>query len=167
MPVDQALFRQIAGSFASGVTVVTTGAEGDYQGMTASAFTSLSLTPPMILVCVDRTSRTGTLIQQSMESSGRFNVNILAADQEEVSRAFARSLAENESDSLRGVPYDLGQFGVPILKGTLAYFECHVALKYDGGDHLIFVGEVEDGGVSDRPGPLLYFRGKYRRLGEA
>jgi flavin reductase (DIM6/NTAB) family NADH-FMN oxidoreductase RutF len=166
MPLDQSLFRQVAGSFASGVTVITTGTDGSYCGMTASAFTSLSLTPPMILVCVDRTSRTGSLMQQNMESTGRFNVNILAVDQEHVSRAFARSV-EGEGDALRGVPYDIGKSGVPILRGSLAHFECRVALKYDGGDHLIFVGEVEDGGVSEHQAPLLHFRGRYRGLAEA
>ena len=159
MPIDPMLFRQIAGSFASGVTIITSGQEGGYHGMTASAFTSLSLNPPMVLVCVDRGARTLGVI----ESCGCFNVNILAQDQEDVSRSFAKR-SEPGEDGMRGVVYTLGKLGAPLIKGALAAFECRVALRYDGGDHVIFIGAVEDGSLEDEVEPLLYFQGRYRAM---
>ena len=159
MPIDPTLFRQVAGSFATGVTIITSGQEGGYHGMTASAYTSLSLNPPMVLVCVDRGARTLGVI----ESSGCFNVNILASDQEDISRAFAKR-SEPGEDGMRDVVYTLGKLGCPLIKGALASFECRVALRYDGGDHVIFVGAVEDGSIEEEAEPLLYFQGKYRAL---
>lgn len=159
MGIDSLLFRQLAGSFATGVTVVTSGHESVFHGMTASSFTSLSLEPPMILVCVDRSARTLPIIQQS----GVFNVNVLSSDQEQVSRTFATRY-EPGTDGMRGQSYDLGRLGAPLLDGCLAQFECRVREQYDGGDHVIFAGEVEHGYFDDSALPLLYFRGKYRAL---
>jgi flavin reductase (DIM6/NTAB) family NADH-FMN oxidoreductase RutF len=161
MPIDPNLYRQVASCFASGVTIITSGEEGAYHGMTASAFTSLSLNPPMVLVCVDRGARTLGVI----ESSGFFNVNILAGDQEDVSRRFAKR-SEPGEDGMRDTVYTLGKLGAPRIKGALAYFECRVALRYDGGDHVIFVGAVEGGEIDDEAEPLLYFQGKYRALAQ-
>jgi flavin reductase (DIM6/NTAB) family NADH-FMN oxidoreductase RutF len=161
MPIDKALFRQVAGSFASGVTVITTGFEGKYHGMTASAFCSLSLDPLQVLVCVDRTAHTLPLLQQS----GHFNVNILASGQEEISRIFANKEAAQRV-TFEGIEHTLNAKGVPLLKGALASFECRVALQFDGGDHVIVVGEVEDGDLGDGDDPLLYFRSRYRSLAD-
>lgn len=158
MSIDRALFRQVAGSFASGVTVITTGRDGHYHGMTASAFTSLSIEPTMILVCVDRESRTFPLLQET----GAFNINMLGTGQEQVSRVFASKDAPEHG--LRGVEFTLGTLGVPLLNDTLAYFECRTTHQFDGGDHVIFVGEVENAGFNEELEPLLYYRGKYRHF---
>jgi flavin reductase (DIM6/NTAB) family NADH-FMN oxidoreductase RutF len=159
MSVDPAAFRAAAGSFASGVTVITSGRDGAYHGMTASAFTSLSLEPTQVLVCINRGTRALSVIQES----GCFNVNILAAEQETLSRIFASRDAP-ERDTLQGIDYTLGGLGAPLLTGALAYFECRVAEEYDGGDHVIVVGDVENAGAGDAAEPLLYFRGSYRKL---
>ena len=155
MSIDKALFRQVAGSFASGVTVITTGRDGHYHGMTASAFTSLSIDPIMILVCVDRVSRTFPLLQ----STGAFNINILSTQQENYSRLFASKDAPEHG--LRGIDFTIGSTGVPLLTDTLAFFECRTTQQFDGGDHVIFVGEVENAGFSEDLEPLLFYRGKY------
>lgn len=162
MPIDKTLFRQVAGSFASGVTVVTSERDGVFHGMTASAFTSLSLEPALVLVCMDRA--TGTLT--ALQSTGCFNINILGVAQENLSRMFA-SKDDPGRHGLKGAEYTIGTLGMPVLKGALAYFECRVVQQYDGGDHVIVVGEVENAGFSEDADPLLYFRGRYRRLAES
>jgi flavin reductase (DIM6/NTAB) family NADH-FMN oxidoreductase RutF len=156
--IDKMLFRQIAGSFASGVTVVTTGGDGEYHGMTASAFSSLSLEPPLVLVCVDRTAATLPYLQ----ASGAFNISILTDAQEQISRQFAAK--DSPQSRLEDTDHHLGANGIPILDNCLAYFECRVVSQYDGGDHIIFVGEVTSGALGDSNEPLLYYRSAYRRL---
>jgi flavin reductase (DIM6/NTAB) family NADH-FMN oxidoreductase RutF len=159
MSIDKTLFRQVAGSFATGVTVITTGFEGSYHGMTASAFASLSLEPTTILVCIDRSTHTLTILQEC----GCFNVNILSAAQENLSRIFASKDAP-ERHGLQGIDFTVSDLGVPLLRDALAYLECRVIQQYDGGDHVIVVGEVENAGTNDGPDPLLYFRSHYRGL---
>jgi flavin reductase (DIM6/NTAB) family NADH-FMN oxidoreductase RutF len=159
LSIDKTLFRQVAGSFATGVTVITTGLEGEFHGMTASAFTSLSLEPTQVLVCIDRTAHTLPVLQ----ACGRFNVNILGEDQEDISRLFASKEAQ-QGHALDGVDYRLGELGVPLLKGTLGFLECRVVQQYDGGDHVIFVGEVENAALGEAERPLLYYRSRYRRI---
>ena len=156
MTVDKDLFRQVAGSFASGVTVITTGRDGDYHGMTASSFSSLSLDPPLILVCFDLTAAT----LSAVDATGAFVVNILAAEQEAISRQFASRGAHTLDD----VAFDLGELGMPIIHDSLAHFECQVARRHIEGDHVILVGAVEAGAVDQGDDPLLYYRGSYRRL---
>lgn len=161
MSIDKVLFRQVVGSFASGVTVITTGSEGSFHGMTASAFSSLSLDPTLVLVCVEKTAQTYPVLQ----SSGRFNVNILALEQEYLSRTFA-SKDSPHAHGLVGIDYTLGELGLPVLDGALAYLECRMVEQHEGGDHVIFVGEVEAAGIGESADPLLYFRSKYRSLSE-
>lgn len=149
-------FRRVLGHFASGVTVVTTwDANGRPTGFTASAFTSVSLTPPLVLVCVDHRAQT----YDALRAHGRFAVSILAADQEAVSRHFA-STQLNKFDR---VPFEKGAQGLPVLPASLARLECRTVLTYPGGDHTIFVGEVETAAVGEGE-PLLYYRGHYDRL---
>lgn len=160
-PVDAATFRQLMGRFATGVTVITV-AEGErYHGMTANAVASVSLEPILLLVCVERATHTHGMI----ERSGRFAVNILAADQERVSRLFAEKL-EPQPGSLRGERFHLAGSGTPVLSDGLAYLDCRVARAYDGGDHTIFVGEVIDGAALRDAPPLVFYRGGYRALAE-
>ena len=156
MSVDKDVFRQVAGSFASGVTVITTGRDGNYHGMTASSFCSLSLEPPLILICFDLTAAT----LAAVDATGAFVVNILGSQQEQISRQFASRGAHN----LDTVDFELGQLGLPIIDGSLAHFECRLSRRHLEGDHVILVGEVEAGGVDNGDDPLLYFRGSYRRI---
>jgi flavin reductase (DIM6/NTAB) family NADH-FMN oxidoreductase RutF len=157
--MDAKEFRSIIGNFATGVTVITTAAGDELQGMTANAFTSLSLDPLMVLICVDRASHTHRVLR----AGGAFAVNILGAHQEEVSRLFARK-AEPERGALRGQPFRIGETGAPVLEQCLAYLECRVSEELPGGDHTIFLGEVVDAAVLDDGPPLLFFRAEYREL---
>ncbi len=149
-------FRHVLSHFASGVTVVTTwDADGRPTGLTASAFTSVSLDPPLILVCVDQKAQS----YPALRASGRFAINILAAEHESVSQHFA-STSANKFDT---VPYRAGALGLPLLPEALAHLECRTVQAYPGGDHTIFVGEVEAAQTGEGE-PLLHFRGLYTRL---
>jgi 3-hydroxy-9,10-secoandrosta-1,3,5(10)-triene-9,17-dione monooxygenase reductase component len=157
-------FRRVLGHFASGVTVVTTcDADGHAAGLTASAFTSVSLHPPLVLVCVAHASQS----YPALRASGRFAVNVLAADQEAISRRFATSALPDGADKFEGIAYRPGALGLPLLEGALGHVECSTVPAYPGGDHTIFVGQVEAGacGHDAEAAPLLYYRGQYSRLG--
>jgi flavin reductase (DIM6/NTAB) family NADH-FMN oxidoreductase RutF len=156
MSVDAASFRRALRQFGSGVTVVTTrDAAGDPIGLTVSAFCSVSLHPPLVLVCIAHHSETN----QAMKHSGRFAVNVLAEDQEEVSRRFALP----GRDKVVGFAFQEGRLGLPLVPDVLAQIECRVRSFHDEGDHAVWVGEVR--AVASRPGrPLLYHAGTYQRL---
>lgn len=156
MPVTPDEFKQALGRFASGVTVVTTADNDKLGGLTVSAFSSLSLDPPYILVCIDKRSSANALIQ----SSRVFAVNILAKDQADLSNHFA----SRREDKFAGVAYHMGRLGVPILENTLAALECALVQVVDGGDHYIYIGQVEHSSVAEGKEPLLYYRGQYRSL---
>jgi flavin reductase (DIM6/NTAB) family NADH-FMN oxidoreductase RutF len=160
MAIDAARFRQIFGHFATGVTVITTAHEGWLHGMTANAITSVSLDPLLLLICVDQTAHT----HGQLTNAGRFAVNILGEDQEDLSRLFANT-QEPERDSLRGASYHFGVHGAPVLDKCLAYLECEVADRCEGGDHTIFIGSVLEGDLVQEAAPLIFYRGGYRRLG--
>lgn len=153
MPVSSADFRSALSRFASGVTVVTTkDSDGKLFGITVSAFCSVSLDPPLVLICIEKT--TGS--HHAFEQSGRFTVNILASNESSVSDHFA-SLIE---DKFAGVDHAVDEHGIPILTGSLATLQCSLFKALDGGDHSIFIGEVEHVIVRDAD-PLVYFRGSY------
>ena len=154
-PLSKDDFRKILGSFATGVTVITTNVDGRLHGMTASAFASLSLEPMLVLVCVDKAAVSHDLIARS----GSFAVNILKRQQEDVSTNFARKDPDRKLE-IKDLPHRLGVTGSPILEEALAYLDCRIYQAYAGGDHTIFVGEVQEGGVQDGA-PLLFFRGRY------
>lgn len=151
-------FRPVMSHFATGVTVVTThGKEGPY-GLTVNAFTSLSLDPPLVLVCLDN-CLSGL---QAFKDSMKFGVSILSETQEDISRMFAKK----DSERPMHIYYE-GPAGIPLLKGSIAVMECQTVDMYPGGDHTIFVGNVVSAQVLDGNGaanPLLYFRSGYRRL---
>lgn len=154
MPIDKQLFRSVLGNFAAGVTVITTvGPDGTPYGLTATAFTSVSLIPPLVLACIDKRSETYTYFG----SSGVFAANFLSQEQQHISQRFAVS----GGDKFAGVEWRAGVVGAPILAGTIGHVECRVQHEYDGGDHTIYVGEVESAGT-DTGEPLIYFRGAYR-----
>jgi len=159
MTIDPLEFRSIIGHFPTGVTVITTAAGEELQGMTANAVASLSLDPLLVLVCVDK----GTHTHRVLERGGVFAVNILGEHQEEVSRLFARR-AEPEVGTLRGQRFTLGRTGAPILEDCLAYLECRVTEVLEGGDHTIFLGEVIDGRIVGDAAPLIFYRGRYHGL---
>lgn len=152
-------YRRLIGCFATGVTVITMARGGEVRGMTANAVTSVSLEPLLLLVCVDKS----TITHQFMEDSAAFAVNILAEDQEQVSRALATRDSE-DARRLIGYAYHPGQTGSPILDGCLAYLECRVTEIFPGGDHSIFIGQVQEGSILRDVQPLIFYRGKYGKL---
>ncbi|MBL8484377.1 MAG: flavin reductase family protein [Rhodocyclaceae bacterium] len=158
MSIDTREFRQALGCFATGITVVTArDGAGLPVGLTANSFNSVSLDPPLVLWSLSLYSNKLAVFQ----NCSHWTVNVLAADQQGLSQRFAQS----ESDRFAGLAYSDGLGGAPRLDGCCAYFECRNETHYAGGDHLIFLGEVERFERHDRP-PLLYFGGRYRQLGE-
>lgn len=160
MSVSQAEFRKALGCFATGVTVITVDYEGEVHGMTANAFTSVSLDPQLILVCVDHRAKT----HAHLHARKRFGINILAADQRRISEYYASpARAHDHAEEAAGARFDRTRHGTPVLHGALAYLECKLETAQDAGDHTIFIAEVED--VVVREGnPLLYFRGHYHGI---
>jgi len=156
MAVSHEEFRQALGRFASGVTIVTCKNDGgDPCGITVSAFSSLSLEPPLVLICIDKRAS----LYEDLKEGSYFAVNVLAQDQESVSRRFA----SRDTDRFRGIGYREGLTGAPLIDGAVAFIECRVVNSYHGGDHTIFVGQVESSAVTDGK-PLLYFRGGYSSI---
>lgn len=154
--MDPSTFRAALARFASGITVVTArDADGRDVGMTVSAFSSLSLNPPLILVCIDRGASVGPVF----EACTAFAVNVLDEMQEPLSRRFA----EKDVDRFEGIACSRGRLGSALLDGALAQLECSVHARYEGGDHTILVGAVESAAMRDGH-PLMYYRGGYRRL---
>jgi flavin reductase (DIM6/NTAB) family NADH-FMN oxidoreductase RutF len=151
-------FRGVIGRFASGVTVITTARDGERFGTTASAVSSLSLEPPMVLICMNRSSSTGAAVADS----GRFAINILGEGQEELARRFATK----DPDKFAGADIEPGPHGQPLLAGALATIECDVVDEVSGGTHTVFLGEVRSA-ASVEGSPLAYFRGEFSRLREA
>ena len=158
LPVDAAGFRQALAQFASGVTVVTTrDAGGEPLGLTVSAFSSVSLQPPLVLVSVDL----GSEAHAGFRDSGVFGVSILAQGQDAVSRLFARP---GRAKFLE-VPMQVGPRGLWMVPDALAHIECEVRAAHPAGDHILYVGEIVS--LAVRPGrPLVYQRGGYRRLAD-
>jgi len=154
--VDPSQFRQLLGRFATGVTVLTTRDQaGRPVGMTASSVASVSLNPPLVLVSVDQKND----MYPALQAAQRFVLNVLAADQEALSRRFA----EEHPNRFDGVGYQQSKHGIPVLDGVLASIECEKQAEVPGGDHSVFFGIVTGGSVSDRR-PLLYYRGGYAGL---
>ena len=143
MAVDSTLFRRVMGRFATGVTIATSALEGETHGMTANAVCSVSLEPLLVLVCIDKSSHTHPVV----EGSGVFALNVLAQDQEHLSRLFADD-SSPESHDLEGVPHRKGVSGAPIIEGCLAYLDCRVVAAYPGGDHAAV--EVGQASLDDR-----------------
>ncbi|HEY7099826.1 MAG TPA: flavin reductase family protein [Terriglobales bacterium] len=163
MSVTQPDFRKAMGCFATGVTVITVDYEGEVHGMTANAFTSVSIDPLLVLVCVANKART----HAQLHARKRFGVNVLAEDQRRASEYYARADRTHERAEIEaGARFDRTAHGTPVLHGALAYLECRLHSAQDAGDHTIFIAEVED--VVVREGnPLLFFRGKYRSIQQA
>lgn len=154
---DPRTLRDALGCFATGVTVVTClDAKGRPAGLTANSFTSVSLDPPLLLVCVHKQAASaGALI-----NAEHFAVNVLQTGQQPASIRFST----RHEDRFGTTPWSCGEFGAPILKDSLGVFECGRYGVHDGGDHHILVGKVAKASFDANLDPLLFFRGKYRRL---
>ncbi|GAC1403436.1 MAG: hypothetical protein NVS4B12_25020 [Ktedonobacteraceae bacterium] len=182
MAIEKDFFRQVLGRFATGVTVVTTNNKGTISGLTVNAFCSVSLEPPLVLVCVDLSSNALLLIRESKN----FAVNILTNEQEYLSRCFATPSTERYENFCHA-EYATAVTGAPILDGVLAFIDARVVAEYPGGDHIIFLGQVEAIGTPsevefvqntkpeqstvvtheahvEEASPLGYYRGQYRHF---
>lgn len=157
MSVDARSFRQALGQFATGITVVTTrDAEGRPLGLTVSAFCSVSLHPPLVLVCVDTRSET----HRALIESKVFAVSVLAEGQDDISERFARAGRGKFAE----IPMVTGQGGTALVPGALAHIECGLIAAHPAGDHTIYVGKVV--ALTVHPGrPLVYHAGAYHPLG--
>jgi flavin reductase (DIM6/NTAB) family NADH-FMN oxidoreductase RutF len=184
MAIEKDFFRQVMGRFATGVTVVTASNEGTVGGITVNAFCSVSLNPPLVLVCIDLASTTLPVIR----TSGAFAVNMLTDQQEHLSRCFATQSSERYEHFCHA-GYHTVATGMPILDDVLAFIDARIIAEYPGGDHAIFLGQVEAMGAAGRTvfahdadglrstvtahnghipveeeNPLAYYRGQYRHL---
>lgn len=160
MPVDPNEFRRVMGQFATGVTVVTSRHGSEQHGMTVNALTSVSLNPPLVLFCADTRTRTYRVVNDS----GIFAISILAQDQRPLADLFA---SRAEVERFRGIPTRTGKTGAPILEGSLGWVDCRVVKKIEAGDHVIFLGHVEEVGRGEAAPPLLFYRGTYQMLGSS
>ncbi len=157
MSVQAEELRRLLAHLATGVTIVATRHPdtGDLYGLTASSFASVSLSPPLVLVCIKTSLRS----HDAIRGAGAFSINVLDQNVEHVARRFARRLA----NKFRGVPFHELLTGAPVLDGALVWLDCRTWAAYPGGDHTIYVGEVVAGGA--REGfPLIHHRGTYARL---
>jgi flavin reductase (DIM6/NTAB) family NADH-FMN oxidoreductase RutF len=156
-PATAAPLREVMSRFATGVIVLTVGGE-QIHGMTANAFSSVSLDPPTVLCCVSH----GAVMHGAITTAGRFGVSVMGADQEEVARYFADKNRPLGPRQFEGIDHFAGaRTGVPLLSGALAWLECEIAEAYEAGDHSIFVGTVlSSSRGADRDG-LLFFSGRY------
>lgn len=190
MTIEKGFFRQVMGRFATGVTVVTTENQGQLAGLTVNAFTSVSLDPPLVLICIEQSSNTIPLLRESQ----KFAVNILTEQQEDLSRCFASS-GSNRYKNFCNASYRKVATGAPVIENVLAFIDAKVVAEYPGGDHVIFLGQVEAMGTGDQTvfaddtervyepaleprkqhngssgveeiDPMVFYRGKYRQLSE-
>lgn len=157
MSVSNADFRKVLGHFATGITVVTaTLPDGKRFGFTVNAFSSLSLNPPLVLVCVGNGGEAGA----AMDAATHFAVNFLSDQQENLSRQFSARVP----DRYEGVAFKAGPTGAPLLDGCIGYLECRKTAAHVEGDHTIIIGEVLAAEAQDTGLPLLYFRSGYRKI---
>lgn len=161
-PISAQDFRAALGAFATGVTVVTTSGEEHAYGMTANAFSSVSLDPPLILICVKWPSEGA----EHIERNGKFAVNILAAHQEPISRYFSSRDRPRGRDAFRDVDTRVVASGSPIIEEVLAYLDCELHSMHDAGDHRICIGQVLALESQADKAPLLFHGGGYRLLAE-
>lgn len=149
-------FRQACSRFATGITISTViGEDGAPHGLTANSFTSVSMDPPLVLICIDQRAN----IVDPFRAAKHFGINVLESGQADLSNRFAG----RDQDRFGGVSWHAGQYGVPLLDGSITQFECAVKSVIEAGDHLIFMGEVVAAEFFDGE-PLLYFRSRYVKL---
>jgi flavin reductase (DIM6/NTAB) family NADH-FMN oxidoreductase RutF len=186
MAIEKEFFRQVMGRFATGVTVVTTRSQGEIAGITVNAFCSVSLNPPLVLVCIDTKSNMLPLFRESKV----FAVNMLTNKQEDISRGFA-SNSKERYENFYNASYHIAITGAPIIDGVLAFVDTRIVAEYPGGDHIIFLGQVEAMGTegkvvfvndegqeqstlinydgtqrTENVHPLMYYQGQYHHITE-
>jgi flavin reductase (DIM6/NTAB) family NADH-FMN oxidoreductase RutF len=155
-------FRAASRSFATGVTIVTTAGHQGPSAATANAFTTLSLTPPLVLVCLG----SGSATLRAIERNGLFAVNVLSAEQEWLARRFASRSRARGPASLRDVPHRAGPTGAPLLDGTACWIDCRLAAAHPAGDHVIAIGRVAGLGETPDVDPLVFHAGRYRAVSD-
>lgn len=156
---DGGTFRRVMGQFVTGVTVVTTSAGGRLHGITVNSFCSVSINPLLVLVCIDRSSHSLPLIAES----GVFAVNVLSHGQQDWANRFS-GRGEPVPDDFADLPYRIAATGAPVLLHSLAWLDCRVANRFEGGDHEIVVGEAVGYDLGESQDPLLFYRGHYARV---
>jgi flavin reductase (DIM6/NTAB) family NADH-FMN oxidoreductase RutF len=156
--LDVRAYRAALGNFPTGVAIITTLHDGVPSGLTCNSFSSVSLDPPLVLWSLRKESRQ----MPAFRGARRFAVNLLAGHHGALSSHFASSKV---ADKFAGVPYALGELGMPLLEGCVSRFECETHTEYDGGDHIIFLGRVVHFAADEGTTPLVFCRGTYRELG--
>jgi flavin reductase (DIM6/NTAB) family NADH-FMN oxidoreductase RutF len=154
--------RDVLGAFPTGVTVITTQGEDHAYGMTANAFSSVSLDPPLVLVCVIK----GTEGAENIQRNGCFAVNVLDLQQEAISRYFASKERPRGRDAFKEIAHSRAHTGSPVLDGSVCFLDCRLYASHEAGDHIIFLGEVLEIGVDPQATPILFHRGKYRQMAQ-
>jgi len=154
--MDSATFRRLLSRFASGIAIITARDGERDVGMTVSAFCSVSLSPPLVLVCVDHTASMHSLLL----SHPKLGISIMASEHEGHCRRFAD---KKETRRFEGVPFSRGESDVMLFEDAMAHLECQLVSHCDAGDHTIFIAQVENGAMRDGQ-PLLYFGGRYAQL---
>lgn len=158
--VDASAFKEALARFTTGITVVTCPGPDGEHGLTVNAFASLSLVPPLVLFCIERGGRSHTVLDRSPV----FAVNILAEDQQALSRLFSSPARPDGPDAFRPIPHRPGRLGAPLLDGCVAAVECRIVARHPEGDHVIIVGEVDSVEVHPERRPLVYYNRAYRAL---
>ncbi len=159
MPVFPPQFRQVLSRFATGVTIVTVKNKEGIHGLTVNAFTSVSLEPLLILICIQKNG----VSHDALSESEHFVVNILSEQQKDLADRFA-NVNLSSTERFQNLAYQLNARGIPILSGVLGYLECRIVNELDGGDHTIYLGEVERAEVSEEKKPLLFYNSQYYQL---
>jgi flavin reductase (DIM6/NTAB) family NADH-FMN oxidoreductase RutF len=152
MAASNDLFKELMRRFAAGVTLVTFNENEKFGGLTVSSFCSLSMDPPLVLICIDRKIAS----HESLEKTDVFGVNICNSEQGKLAWDFASSKID-KNELIKSLPHTLTKLGTPLLEGCLATMECKITQKHDGGDHTIFVGQVEEGKFDENAEPLVYY----------
>jgi flavin reductase (DIM6/NTAB) family NADH-FMN oxidoreductase RutF len=152
--MEDRIFRDAMGKFATGVNVLTTEVNGEPFGMTANAFMSVSLSPKLVVISIGERAK----FLDRVKESRRFAVNVLADDQQDYSMMFAGQLTDGEKCVFENLD------GLPVVPGSIAQISCNVVNEHVEGDHTLFIGEVTDVRLEEKE-PLVFFRGKYRALG--
>ncbi len=152
--------RSMMGRFATGVTVVCARHGPLLSGMTANAISSISIDPPLMMASLNRTSET----HEAIIESHAFAVSVLGAGQRSLADCFARPVTEAKLRRFCDAPWHEAETGSPILDGAIAYFDCRLVARHEGGDHSVFIGEIVAAGFEEEADPLLYYASRYRRL---
>ena len=152
MSASNDLFKELMRRFAAGVTLVTFNENGKFGGLTVSSFCSLSMDPPLVLICIDRK----IVSHKSLENATNFGVNICNSEQGKLAWDFANSNID-KNELIKSLPHTLTDLGTPLLEDCLASMECKITERHEGGDHTIFIGQVENGNVDENSKPLIYY----------